>query len=131
MPVLKGKNKIFFFIISFLFLTTYDLNEKIYPPFFKIKKIKFINNVNLEENIKNEIIVFLNNKSLLNINYKKISNIIKKSRWIKNFKINKNYPNQLTIRFEEYTPVALLKKNNKLYIINSNFEITNMVLQSV
>ena len=125
MPVLKGKKKIFFFLISFLLLTTYEFSKEISLPFFKIQKINFINNINLEENIKDDIIASLKNKSLLNINDEKISIIIAKSQWVKNFKINKNYPNQISLQFEEYIPIALLKKNNELYLINSNFEITN------
>ena len=125
MPVLKGKKKILFFLISFLLLTTYEFSKEISLPFFKIQKINFINNINLEENIKDDIIASLKNKSLLNINDEKISIIIAKSQWVKNFKINKNYPNQISLQFEEYIPIALLKKNNELYLINSNFEITN------
>jgi cell division septal protein FtsQ len=128
MPVLKGKKKILFFLISFLLLTTYDFNKEISLPLFKIQKINFINNINLEENIKDDIIVSLKNKSLLDINNKKISTIIAKSQWVKNFKIKKNYPNQISLQFEEFTPVALLKKNNKLYLINSNFEITDKIV---
>ena len=73
MPVLKGKKKILFFLISFLLLTTYDFNKEISLPLFKIQKINFINNINLEENIKDDIIVSLKNKSLLDINNKNIN----------------------------------------------------------
>ena len=77
MPVLKGKKNIIFFNF-FLLLTTYDFNKEISLPLFKIQKINFINNINLEENIKDDIIVSLKNKSLLDINNKKISTIIAK-----------------------------------------------------
>ena len=56
MLVLKGKKKFIFFLIFFLFLTTYELNTNNNFPLFKIKKIEFKNNINLKENIKFKLI---------------------------------------------------------------------------
>ncbi|MAK12385.1 MAG: hypothetical protein CMI73_01760 [Candidatus Pelagibacter sp.] len=127
MLVLKGKKKFIFFLILFLFLTNYQFNKQSYLPLFKINKVKFINHVNLEENVKDEVINYLNNKSLLNINYKKLSLSFSKSDWIKNFKIKKKYPDKIVIQIREFVPIALYKKKQKLYLINSNFEITEKV----
>ena len=51
-----------------------------------------------------------------------------KSQWIKSFKINKKYPNELKITIFEYKPIAILKKKNKLYFINDSFEVTNKLV---
>ena len=125
MQVLKGKNKVFFFLFIFLSLTTYNFNSKKSFPLFKIKHVQFINNDLLEENIKYKIIDYLENKSLLNVNDKKISSLLIGSQWVKNFKINKNYPNKIILKINEFKPIAVFKKKEKLYFINSNFEITN------
>ena len=95
MQVLKGKNKIIFFLFIFLSLTTYEFNQEKNFSLFKIKYVQFTNNHHLEENIKYKIINYLENKSLL----------------------------------YEFKPIAVFKKKENLYLINSNFEITNKILK--
>ena len=129
MQVLKGKNKIIFFLFLFLFLTTYEFNQEKSFPLFKIKYVQFINNDYLEENIKYKIINYLKNKSLLNVNDKKISSLLIKSQWVENFKINKNYPNKIILQINEFKPIAVFKKKGKFYFINSNYEITNKIVE--
>ena len=129
MQVLKGKNKIIFFLLIFISLTTYEINSEKSFPLFKIKHVQFINNDYLEENIKYKIINYLENRSLLNVNDKKISSFLVESQWVENFKINKNYPNKIILKINEFKPIAVFKKNEKLYFINSNFEITNKIVE--
>ena len=129
MQVLKGKNKIIFFLLIFISLTTYEINSEKSFPLFKIKYVQFINNDYLEENIKYKIINYLENRSLLNVNDKKISSFLVESQWVENFKINKNYPNKIILKINEFKPIAVFKKNEKLYFINSNFEITNKIVE--
>ena len=129
MQVLKGKNKIIFFLFLFLSLTTYEFSSEKSFPLFKIKHVHFINNYHLEENIKYKIINYLENKSLINVNDKKISSFLIESQWVENFKINKNYPNKIILQINEYKPIAIFKKKKKLYFINSNFEITNKIVE--
>ena len=56
MQVLKGKNKIIFFLFLFLFLTTYEFNQEKSFPLFKIKQVQFINHNHLEENFPCQLI---------------------------------------------------------------------------
>jgi len=129
MQVLKGKNKIIFFLFIFLSLTTYEFNQEKSFSLFKIKYVQFTNNHNLEENIKYKIINYLENKSLLSVNDKKISSFLIESQWVENFKISKNYPNKIILQIYEFKPIAVFKKKENLYLINSNFEITNKILE--
>ena len=129
MQVLKGKKKIIFFLFVFLSLTTYEINQDKSFPLFKIKHVQFINNDHLEENIKYKIINYLENKSLLYVNNNKISSFLINSQWVENFKINKNYPNKIILQINEFKPIAIIKKNENLYFINSNFEITNKIVE--
>ena len=128
MPVLKGKKKFIFFLILFFFLTTYELNTDNDFPLFKIKKIEFKYNINLEENIKYKLANYLNNKSLINLDYQKISSFLIESQWVRNFKVNKYYPNKIIIEIYELKPIALFKEKEKFYYINSNFDITNKIV---
>ena len=116
MQVLKGKNKIIFFLFIFLSLTTYEFNQEKSFSLFKIKHVHFINNNHLEENIKYKIINYLENKSLINVNDKKISSLLIESQWVENFKINKNYPNKIILQINEFKPIAVFKKK-KNYIL--------------
>tara|TARA_A100001234_G_scaffold195827_1_gene184965 strand:+ start:250 stop:921 length:672 start_codon:yes stop_codon:yes gene_type:complete len=127
MRVLKGKNKIIFFLFLFFSLTTYEFHQENSFPLFKIKHVQFNNNNYLEENIKYKIINNLEKQSLLSINYKAISSLLKESQWVENFKINKNYPDKIILEINEFKPIAVFKKKEKLYFINSNFEITNKI----
>ena len=127
MQVLKGKNKIIFFLFIFLSLTTYEVNQEKNFTLFKIKHVQFINNTYLEENIKYKIINYLENKSLINVNDKQISSFLNESQWVENFKINKNYPNKIVLQINEFKPIAVFKKKGKFYFINSNYEITKKI----
>ncbi len=65
MHQLKGKKKrIIILILLFFFLTTYNYNNNIIFPFFKIEQIEFRGDNLIEENIKNQIVKELQNKSL-------------------------------------------------------------------
>ena len=129
MQVLKGKNKIIFFLFIFISLTTYEFDQKKSFPLFKIKHVQFINNYNLEENIKYKIINYLENRSLINIDYEKLSSFFIESQWVENFKINKDYPNKIILQINEFKPIAVFKKQDKFYFINSNYKITNKVIE--
>ena len=126
----KGKRNLFFYLILFFLLTSYFSNEKNIFPVFNIVSVEYKNNDFLEENIKNDIRIFLIGKSLLKINYYDLSAIFGKSDWVKNFKIYKRYPNKVIIGITEYQPIALYKnKNNEYYLVNNNFKITNKIIK--
>lgn len=124
MPVLKGK-KFFFLIIIFFFLTTYHSIQKISFPFFKINKVEIVNSIYLEENIKNKVIDYNLNKSLLTISKSKIKYLLSESNWIKNFSLKKKYPNKIIIQVQEFRPIALFLNRNDFFFINENFNLTN------
>ena len=125
MQVLKGKISIVFLLLLFLLFSSYQKkdDQQIFP-IFKIKNIKFENNINLEENIKQQIIELLKNKSLININKKKIVSIIETSQWVQSFIIKKHYPRTITLQIVEYKPIAIYKIKNQFFFINDNYKIT-------
>ena len=131
MQVLKDKKKYLFLIIIFLSFTTFNQNQKNNYPIFQIKEVVFLNSINFEENIKNNIKEILINKSLLNLNYKKIALLFNESKWIKSYKIKKKYPNTIFIELKEHEVVAIKKKGDKYFLINDSFLLTNKTVNKV
>jgi len=125
MQVLKGKESILFLLVLFLLFSSYQKkdDQQIFT-IFKIKNIKFENNINLEENIKNQIIELLKNKSLINVNKKNLVSIIENSQWVQSFIIKKHYPRSITLQIVEYKPIAIYKIKNQFFFINDNYKIT-------
>ena len=128
MLVLKGKKKLFFFFILFIFFTTFQINEDNIFPFFKIKKVTFLEASNFEENIKNNITENLLGKNLFNIKQQKIALLFNDSQWVKSYLIKKKYPEEILFKIFEYKPLAIQKKKDNLYLINDNFSITDKIL---
>lgn len=124
MLALIGKKRIIFLLVILLLLTSYQFSKNINFFYFKINKIEFVNTYNLEENIKNRIIEYYLNKSLININIKKLKNILSDSNWVKNYSLKKKYPDTIIIQFQELKPIALFLKQNQYFFINENFYLT-------
>ena len=123
MQVLKGKFFFFIFLI-FFFFTSYQF--KIKEPFFlpKVKSVSFIGSNNLEENIKDEVINFLTKKNLFYLESNNLSNLLKKSKWLKSYQIKKKYPSHIDIILKEHKPIAILNNN---FLINDNYEVTDKI----
>tara|TARA_B100000886_G_scaffold151517_1_gene103081 strand:+ start:28764 stop:29444 length:681 start_codon:yes stop_codon:yes gene_type:complete len=122
MHQLKGKKKrIIILILLFFFLTTYNYNNNIIFPFFKIEQIEFRGDNLIEENIKNQIVKELQNKSLFFLKKNNFKNILSNSNWIESFKIKKSYPNKITIILNELSPVAFYSNQGNNYLINSEY----------
>ena len=112
----KGKKKrIIILILLFFFLTTYNYNNNIIFPFFKIEQIEFSGDNLIEENIKNQIIKKLQNKSLFFLKKNNVKDLLSNSNWIESFKIKKSYPNKITIILNELLPVAFYSNQGNNY----------------
>ena len=112
-------------LASFFCLTTFNIsNSNFGNSLFKIENIFFNKTIYFEESIKSEILDYLNNKSLLFVSKKKITNIITKSNWVNHLEIKRQFPNNITINIKEFFPIGYYYKNNQLYVINSKFLIS-------
>lgn len=128
MPVLKGKTKLLFLVCIFILFTTYSFNGKSFTPFFLVKKVNIVKSQNIEEHIKDQIISELKKESILNINNKKLSDILNQSQWIKEFKVKKIYPNEVSIIIKEYLPIAAFEIDNAYFLLNENFTVTKKLV---
>ena len=90
MLLLKNKrNKLILLILFFVLLTTYNTDKDIFK-IFKIEKIVFKNTSLLETEVKNQVSDYLDQKSLLSLNYHHLNKLLFNSYWINNYKIKKN-----------------------------------------
>lgn len=120
MLLLKNKrNKLILLILFFVLLTTYNTDKDIFK-IFKIEKIVFKNTSLLETEVKNQVSDYLDQKSLLSLNYHHLNKLLFNSYWINNYKIKKKYPNQILIFIDEIQPVAYYKYDNNYFFLNSN-----------
>ena len=120
MPLLKSKRKKLILLISFfILLTNYNTDKNIFK-IFKIEVIVFKNSNLLENEVKNQVSNYLNEKSLLHLNYDHLNKLLFNSYWVNNYKIKKKYPNQIFIFIDEMEPIAYYKYDNNYFFINSN-----------
>ena len=63
MQVLKDNKNIILLIIFFFFLTSYQIKKINIFTFFKVNEVEFIGTKNFEENLKDDLINSLNNKT--------------------------------------------------------------------
>ena len=119
---LKNKNKIYFYILSFVFLSTiinnnFSINI---DKFFLIKNIYI--DIDEEEN-KNLIKAqtnFLLNSNIFKINrntiFKKINNL----NFLEKIEIYKNYPSQIIIKAKKTEIIAVTYLDQKKYFVGLN-----------
>ena len=120
------QNKIFLWIIFFLFLTTYnfDFTNNSFAPIFKIENIEI---EGLELSNENEIKKKFNklkNKSIIFIDNENLKNIINNTQFIDSFTLKKIYPNTIKIYIKESKPIAFFIKDKKKYFLLENERVT-------
>ena len=118
---MRRKN-IFFWLLTFIFLTTYNfgLNNGPLNSFFKINKIELNGIENAEiltikeklEKFKGQNIVFIDQKKLIN----QIYNL----DFVRDIKIKKIYPDKIIITIKEYKPLGIYLDDEAKYILLEN-----------
>ena len=123
MPAIKDnkKNKIVFYILIFIFLSTVSFFEKTNifgnKVFFKLNEIKIsgykkINHTEMQGKLNNLI-----GKNLLLIKIKDVEDIISEYKLISQYTIKKHFPNKIHIKLKETTLLAKLIKDKKKYFL--------------
>ena len=117
-------NKIIFYFIIFIFLTTIHFLEKAKnnnkKRIFSLNKIEIFGYEKIDHEIlQSELSSFLG-QNLLLIKRKDFKDIMKKHDLIKEFTITKRYPNEIYIKLKEVNFVAILIKDKKKYILADN-----------
>ena len=97
---LKNKNKVYFYIIAFLFLSTITNNTfvKSFNKIFLVNKI----NIDIKKHELNKIISsetnFLKTQNIFFINQRQIINKLSNLNFLENISIRKSYPSTLIIK---------------------------------
>ena len=126
MPVTIGskKIKVLFYILVFIFLSTISFFERtnIFGDqiFFQLNKIQIQGYEKIDHKTIQSQLSGLIGKSLLFINPKDITDILDKNKLIKEFTIQKKYPNTVNINLKEVNFVAKVFKDKKKYFLADN-----------
>ena len=117
-----NKSKIYFYIISFVFLSTIANNNalKILKSNFLISNIEIKTNYSeVEKKILNKT-NYLLNKNILLINKTIISNNLSDLNFLEKVEIKKKFPSTITIKASMTDIIGITYKNQKKYYVGLN-----------
>ena len=117
MHQLKDKIKIIFLYLFLLFSVSTIFNLEATNSlgnFFKVKEIDIKDSIYRQEFIK------MIDQNIFYIKKESIVNLIEKFPILEKFKINKIYPNTISITLEETKPLAKIIIKNEIFIIGLN-----------
>lgn len=119
---LINKNRIYFYLISFIFLSTIS-NKQYFSEFkknFVINKI----DIQIDKTYLKQIIFqktkFLINNNIFFINEKILKDKINKLNFLENIEIKKKYPSTILIKANKTEFVAITYKNQKKFFLGLN-----------
>ena len=124
---------IFFFVYlyssfnKFTDITSYLVQEYSNKYNYNLEKIEVLG---LKHINKTEILLPLNkfkNYSVFLIPVKKISDEIKKNKWINNINIRNDYKNTLTLNIKEEIPMGIFENNNQKILFSDNLVILEIL----
>ena len=122
MLLLKNKNRVYFYIIAFLFLSTITNNIflKSFNKIFLINKI----NIDIDKYELNKIISsetsFLKTQNIFFINQQQLINKLSNFNFLENISIKKSYPSTIIIRANQTNIIAITYFNQKKFYVGSN-----------
>jgi cell division septal protein FtsQ len=119
-----SKKKKFFFLFLLIFLTTFNPELPIKKlGVFIIKTVNVSGSKNSDlEKLKKQF-NFLVNTNILNLDQKKITEIILQNEWVHFVKIDKKFPSTVNLNVKEHEPLVVWKKNNTNVIVSKEFTL--------
>ena len=117
-----NKNKIYFYLFTFVFINTlFNINQ--INKFSNIFKLEYINinglSLDEENSLRNDLELFKNQNIFL-IKKIHIYSILDDLKQIETFKIKKIFPSELNIDVKKTTYIGKTMKNGKVYLIGNN-----------
>ena len=119
---LKNKYKIYFYVFSFILLTSI-INQNFFDNYKKIFSITKINIKSDSKDIENEIKLktsYLIDKNIFNLKRDQLLKILQELNYLEQFEIRKNYPSIINIDAKKTKLVAITYKDQKKYFIGEN-----------
>ena len=117
--------RIFFLLIVFVFLTTFnprelDLQLKKNNKFFEVKNIILTNNfLTKKDEIQNKLSKIYG-KNIFLIRRSDVEEPLKKINFMKKIEVKKKYPDTIIIKIYETKPIAFFFKNKSKYLLDSS-----------
>lgn len=118
---MKLKTKILIVVIFTLIILSSSLLYIVFEPFYFV-----VENVDISGNsflTKSEIIstsTIINGESLILLSTKKTEDFINNLAWVEKVSVEKDWPNNVTVRIEERKPILALSYNGSFIIIDTN-----------
>ena len=119
---LINKKKIYFYLVSFLFITTI-FNDNFLNNLKSIFEIKEVKINNTKKEINNTILSstnFLLGKNIFFVNKNLLLERFDKLNFIETINIKKKYPSILNVQTEETSLIAITYLNQKKYFVGQN-----------
>jgi cell division septal protein FtsQ len=91
--------------------------------FFKVEKVVLENKSHIRSSKLISEAKIPKNISIFDVSIKETKHKLLKNSWAKKIHIRRSYPNKIKIKFIPKKPVAIVKKNSKLYYINKKANI--------
>ena len=128
---LINKKKIYFYLISFLFISTI-FNDNLTNILNRIFKISDVNIENTKKEIDDIILSntrFLLGKNIYSLDKKFLSERLKKLNFIESILIKKKYPSIINIKTKITSLIAITYIDQKKYFVgqNGNFILANQI----
>ncbi len=125
---MKKFYKILFFLIIFIFLSTYNPNktnktEEKQNTFFIIKNIEVENNLLIKTKDIKEKLKNVYNRNIFFLKSDEILTPLKEIDFLNKIEVKKKYPNTILIKIFETKPVAIFFKGKSKYILDDNSNI--------
>ena len=115
--------KIFFLFILLIFLTTYTpkkfdiISQKEIGGFFNIQKIEITDNYLISDQKIKPHLKNLYGQNIFFVKYESLKEILNEIDLINKIEIKKKYPDTIKVKIYEESPIAILNKKNKKFII--------------
>jgi len=97
---------------------------------FQIKNININGNSFLTKNLIKEQIK-INNKTILNIDLKKLKKQLIQNNYIQDAKIYIELPNNLNIDIKEITPIAVIEEDKKIFFIDKKLNLIPIDIEAL
>jgi len=117
--------RVFVLIIALIFLSTYNPNKSKINldnnnSFFKIQKIKIVNNLLINSDDINDKLNQLYGQNIFLIKREDIEESLQNINFLKKIEVKKKYPDSIIIKIFETKPLGILFKNKTKYLLDSS-----------
>jgi len=118
------KKNFFLWFLMLILLTTYiDHEQSSSEGILSVKNIEIIGTKNSDELEISKKLIQVKGKNLFFLQKKEFDKVLKGTKFIKNFKVKKVYPDKIKLIIEENKPIGIFFDENKRHLLLEEGEI--------